>query len=72
MVQLWVEAQRGPPPLPSTPSPAWPGGPRLDFFWLFLRGPASLPAEGGVEGIRQACEAGEGNPVKSWGSAKAR
>ena len=24
------------------------------------------------EGIRQACEAGEGSPVRSWGSAKAR
>ena len=74
--------QRSPPPgspLPSTPSSAWPGGGHV----LTPSGHSSgaLPlsllmerVEGGArfEGIRQACEAGEGRLVRSWGSAKTR
>ena len=76
-VQFWAEALRD-APCPAPPALPGLGGPCPDPFWPFLRSPASLPADGAggggarFEGIRQACEAGEGRLVRSWGSAKTR
>lgn len=66
----------GPPPRPAPPALPGPGGHVLTSSG---HSSGALPlclltgrGGGGFEGIRQACEAGEGNPVRSWGSAKAR